>query len=186
MTGKASTERQHVGGSSSLAASQATRVRRASVSAADVAQIAPFVAQWPLQSSLELGALPSAVRCARLHACQVLWEWGLTALIEDTELLVSEVVTNAIKGSRATAPDTPIGLFLASDTDQVLILVWDGCPASPAPTATSADAESGRGLLLVEALSTRWGWHFPPGTDGKVVWVLLGAESHGSQDQHRS
>jgi len=32
--------------------------------------------EWPLRSYLELGALPSAVPCARLHAKQVLWEWG--------------------------------------------------------------------------------------------------------------
>ena len=48
-------------------------------------RIPPFVAQdnswarqWPLQSSLELGAFPGAVPCARLHARQMLWEWRLT------------------------------------------------------------------------------------------------------------
>ena len=40
---------------------------------------------WPLQDSLELGALPGAVPCARLHARQVLWEWGLTRLSENAE-----------------------------------------------------------------------------------------------------
>ncbi len=58
--------------------------------------------QWPLQDFLELGALVSAVPCARLHARQVLWEWGvLGSLGESTELLVAELVTNAVKASRA-------------------------------------------------------------------------------------
>src|SRR5579862_5146488 len=54
---------------------------------------------WPLCSYLELGALPTAVPCARLHARHVLWEWGLNGLAADTELLVSELVTNAIKAT---------------------------------------------------------------------------------------
>ena len=51
---------------------------------------------WPLRSSLELGALSSAVPCACLHVRHVLWEWGLTSLAERAELLVSELVTNAV------------------------------------------------------------------------------------------
>ena len=47
--------------------------------------------QWPLRSYLELGALPTAVPCARLHARHLLWEWGLNGLAADTELLVSEL-----------------------------------------------------------------------------------------------
>jgi len=151
----------------------------------EVAALAPFAAQWPLQSSLEFGALPGAVPCARLHVRNVLWEWHLTALSDNTELLVSELVTNAIQVSRTAAPDIPIRLWVVSDADQVLVLVWDGCPASPAPTAASAEAESGRGLLLVETLSVRWGWHFPPDMGGKVVWALIAAESQPSPDQHR-
>lgn len=140
---------------------------------AGLAAFAPFAARWPWQSCLELGALPGAVPCARLHARQVLWEWGLTALSDTTELLVSELVTNAIQVSRATAPDTAIRLWLVCDTARVLILVWDACAAPPIPTDASGGAENGRGLLLVEALSARWGCQFPPGTDGKVVWALI-------------
>ena len=50
-------------------------------------------------SYLELGALPTAVPCARLHARHLLWEWGLSALVEDTELLTSELITNAVKAT---------------------------------------------------------------------------------------
>jgi hypothetical protein len=137
----------------------------------DLARVAPFAAGWPLRSFLELGALPGAVPCARLHTRQVLWEWGLAALSEANEVLVSELVTNAMQVSRATAQDTPIRLWVASDTMQVVVLVWDASSLPPVLMDASEDAETGRGLLLVQALSTRWGWHFPPGLGGKVVWV---------------
>lgn len=54
---------------------------------------------------------------------------------------------------------------------QAVVLVWDASPLPPVLMGASEDAETGRGLLLVEALSTRKGWHFPPGLGGKVVWV---------------
>src|SRR5882724_6127011 len=51
--------------------------------------------EWPLRDFIELGPLPGAVPCARLHSRQLIWEWGLTSLSESVELLVSELVTNA-------------------------------------------------------------------------------------------
>ncbi len=65
-------------------------------------------------------------------------------------------------------------MWLVSDLRQVVVFVWDASLRPPAPADPGADAENGRGLLLVEALSERWG-HF--GYDGgKVVWArLLGA-----------
>ena len=60
-------------------------------------------ASWPLSTCLPLGALPGATPCARLHARAVLAEWGLGELAEAAELIVSELVTNAVRAS--TAPD---------------------------------------------------------------------------------
>ena len=57
----------------------------------------------PLRSYLELGALPTAVPCARLHARHVLREWRLNGPAQDSELLVSELVTNAVKGTAGRA-----------------------------------------------------------------------------------
>jgi hypothetical protein len=54
---------------------------------------------WPLRSSLELAALPTAVPNARLHARSILHEWRLEALADTVELLVSEIVTNAVRAS---------------------------------------------------------------------------------------
>jgi anti-sigma regulatory factor (Ser/Thr protein kinase) len=127
--------------------------------------------RWPLCSFLELGALPSAVPCARLHTRQLAWEWQLTGLSQDAELMVSEIMTNAIQITQADRQTAPVRLWLLADRTQMLILVWDASPLPPVPVSTSDDTENGRGLLLVDTLSTRWG-HFLHHT-GKVVWALL-------------
>lgn len=127
--------------------------------------------EWPLRSFLELGALRSAVPCARYHCRQVLWEWHLTGLSQSVELLVSELVTNAITASRSAGSDFPVRLWLLSDTAQVLIVVWDASPHLPARADVSAEAEAGRGLLLVEMISDQWGT-CPTPPCGKTVWAL--------------
>jgi anti-sigma regulatory factor (Ser/Thr protein kinase) len=128
-------------------------------------------ARWPLRSFLELGALPGAVPCARLHTRHLLWEWQLTGLADSAELVVSEIMTNAIEVSRADARAAPVRLWLLADRTRLLILVWDASPLPPVPVSTSDDTENGRGLLLVETLSTRW--NFFAHQQGKVVWALL-------------
>jgi anti-sigma regulatory factor (Ser/Thr protein kinase) len=132
---------------------------------------------WPLQDALELGALPDAVPCARLHARQVLWEWGLTRLAATTELLVSELVTNAVAALRTANQVSPVRLWLLADRTRVLVLVWDASLRPPVPVIADQDAENGRGLLLVEAVSQCWDWYFPHDIGGKVVWALAGLEA---------
>ena len=169
---------QHVDGHPRLAASQTVpgHHRLPPVTVADAARFAPFATRWPLRTFLELGALPGAVPCARLHAHNVLAEWRLTAFSESTGLLVSELVTNAIQISRLAEQDAPVRLWLVSDRAQVVIFVWDASPLPPLPGDVGEDAESGRGLLIVQAVSARWGWDFPPGMGGKVVWAVAGPE----------
>jgi thymidylate kinase len=69
----------------------------------------------------------------------------------------------------------PSGLVMQANRTRLLILVWDASPQPPVRMSTSQDNENGRGLLLVETLSTRWDWYFPPQqhNGGKVVWALL-------------
>ena len=130
------------------------------------------------QSQLELGALPSAVPSARLHARLVVSEWGLGAIAEVVELVVSELVTNAMKVSRAVGHQPPVVLGLCGNDHQVLITVWDASgepihgPASE-DAWPDAEAESGRGLLLVDTLSTHWGMYSYGAGRGKVVWSLV-------------
>lgn len=128
---------------------------------------------WPLRSFLELGALASAVPCARWHARQVLWEWRLTELSEQAELLASELVTNSVKASQALEQVSPVRFWLLSDQTCVLVMVWDANLQPPTRVHAAEDAEGGRGLLLVETLSERWDWYAPPSMGGKVTWALI-------------
>ncbi|MGE5288678.1 MAG: ATP-binding protein [Micromonosporaceae bacterium] len=131
-----------------------------------------------LQTYLGLGALPSAVGCARLHARSVMHEWDLTSVADTVELVVSELVTNAVRAS--TGPDgrprynTKTGLplvhlRLSSDRAHVFIEVWDQDSRLPVAKAAGGDDESGRGLMLVEALCQHWDSAVAPGRGGKVV-----------------
>ena len=139
--------------------------------------MAPYL--WPLASSLELGALPTAVPCARLHAKHLAWEWGLTGPSETIELLVSELTTNSVQAMTGHDGQPTIRLRLLSDNTRVRIEVWDADPRPPAPKDRTAagipdlEAESGRGLFLVAALSDRWAWVTTQEPAGKVVWYEL-------------
>ena len=130
----------------------------------------PELATWPFRSHLELGALDSAVPCARLHARQVVREWGMPDLADTAELLVSELMTNAIRAS-AGILSPAVALWLFSDGRCVAIQVWDGSSEMPLRRDADADSESGWGLLLVESLSRDWGAYRR--ADGKVVWARI-------------
>jgi hypothetical protein len=141
--------------------------------------------EWPLRSYLELPALPASVRSARRHARTILGEWQLGAFADTVELLVSEITTNAVlvsassarqpRGKGAGARPRPLRLWLSSDRRNMLIQVWDGDHHRPLPQNPEPDAECGRGLLLVETLSTQWGCYTPDGQGGKIVWALCAA-----------
>jgi anti-sigma regulatory factor (Ser/Thr protein kinase) len=134
---------------------------------------------WPLRSHLELAPLPGAVTCARLHAKQVAWEWGVRGFAETIELLVSELTTNAVQAVVGLPQPESILFWLASDRVRVLIEIWDVSPRPPASKALTdggvpePDEEGGRGLFLVAALSHRWGWYPVRQWGGKVVWCEL-------------
>jgi len=127
------------------------------------------------QSYLELGAFASAVPCARSHARLVVTEWGRPELADAVELVVSELVTNAVHAAGPLRGDSPlipvVRLWLASDRHGVLIRVGDGSSQAPMRRESGPDDESGRGLLMVEASSRDWGFY--PTADGKVVWALV-------------
>jgi hypothetical protein len=135
------------------------------------------LASWPLTSHLELGALDSAVPCARMHAKNVAVEWGLTALADTTELIVAELTTNAIYASRAAALPA-FSFCMASEGRCVVILVRDGSKHAPVLQRADPHSERGKGLLLVDALSLDWGWYREP--DGKVVWAVVGPPGLGA------
>ncbi|MER6978538.1 SpoIIE family protein phosphatase [Streptomyces carpinensis] len=115
------------------------------------------VAFWTLPSD------ETAVRTARHMAARQLTEWGLEGLADSTNLIVSELVTNAVRHSSG-----PIGLRLIRH--QVLTCeVFDTSGSSPRPMHAGKQDENGRGLFLVAQLSRRWGYRSTAG--GKVVWA---------------
>jgi len=142
--------------------------------------------EWPERSFLELGALPSAIPCARLHARQLTWEWGLDALSAKVELVVSELVTNAVQAFRSLRQPGPVRLWLLMGASQILILVWDASEQVPVRMDANAETEGCRGLLLVEVMSTSWHWYSTPELGGKIVWALVtGVEDEWSLADER-
>jgi anti-sigma regulatory factor (Ser/Thr protein kinase) len=110
---------------------------------------------------------------------------AMACMAEDVTLLVSELVTNAVVASTGTDGRPKytevngglpvIHLRLWSDRTRIVIEVWDQSPQVPEVKKPEPDAENGRGLLLVESLSERWGWDYVPGWSGKVVWAEINA-----------
>ncbi|MEU1601090.1 SpoIIE family protein phosphatase [Streptomyces sp. NPDC005708] len=123
------------------------------------------VASWTLPND------QTAVRSARHMAARQLTEWGLEGLQDPTQLIVSELVTNAVRHSTG-----PIGLRLIQH-QALTCEVFDTDANSPHLRHARAIDENGRGLSLVTQLSRRWGTR--PESGGKVIWADLdSAPSH--------
>jgi serine phosphatase RsbU (regulator of sigma subunit)/anti-sigma regulatory factor (Ser/Thr protein kinase) len=112
---------------------------------------------WPL-----VPEFPS-VREARMLIRDPLKRWGLEDLVPVSELLVSELVTNAIKYAKGE-----ILLRLVLESDSLACEVHDSSPALPRVLQVDKDAENGRGLHVVSQLAARWGARRTH--SGKVVW----------------
>jgi len=125
-----------------------------------------------LSSVLEFAPLPTAVSCARLHAVHVLHEWGLRGLADDTALVVSELITNAVDASIVLPGRPPIALRLLASEKSLVIEAWDQSPLDVEPHEATSDAECGRGLTVVAALSDSWGSK-RTNDRRKVVWAEL-------------
>ncbi|MEW2625461.1 SpoIIE family protein phosphatase [Streptomyces sp. NPDC048106] len=106
---------------------------------------------------------PAAVGEIRTLAGRQVAEWGLGELVMTTELLVSELVTNAI---RYAAP--PIRVRLLRDA-RLTCEVADGSSTAPRLRHARSTDEGGRGLFLVAQLSLRWGARYTG--DGKIIWA---------------
>ena len=121
---------------------------------------------------LTLGAIPTSPSTARAAARSLLAEWGLADLADTVELLVSELVTNAIQVSACHQVPPPVQFRMSAAQGLVLIEVWDCDPRPPVIRQPMDLDESGRGLLLVGTLSRQWGW--TEFNQGKIVWAEVG------------
>ncbi|MPY34717.1 SpoIIE family protein phosphatase [Streptomyces adustus] len=108
---------------------------------------------------------PRTAKQARRLTHRTLRRWGLESLLESTELLVSEVVTNAVR-----CASRPISLRLLR-TDVLRCEVTDDSPQAPRMRCAEVDDEGGRGLYLVNQIARRWG--STRLSAGKVVWFEL-------------
>jgi anti-sigma regulatory factor (Ser/Thr protein kinase) len=102
----------------------------------------------------------------------VLNEWGLRTLAADAELIVSELITNAIDASAVLPEHPPVALRLLVTGTSLMIEAWDQSPLDLEPREAAEDDECGRGLTVVAALSTRWGCE-RTGYRRKVIWAEL-------------
>lgn len=129
----------------------------------------------PRETILDLGAFPSAVPSARLHARNVLCEWGMKVIASTVEIVVSELVTNGVRASQGRdhhAGVPPVRLRLVAGRSAIRISVWDCDARMPKLQDPDPEAESGRGLFLVDALCDGWG-SYPVRPRGKVVWAIV-------------
>ncbi|MGW8953989.1 ATP-binding protein [Streptomyces sp. NPDC055709] len=129
-------------------------------------------------ASCALPARYEAVRGARKFTSRTLTQWELDERFDDVALVVSELVTNALR--HALPADTPRGqeppvrLHLMRWTGRLVCAVRDPSEESPVAGEAEDSAECGRGLFLVDSFSDSWGWHPLAGPlTGKVVWALF-------------
>lgn len=118
------------------------------------------------QVSLQLPADLASVSRARAFLLETFGSWGLGRLTDDGMLVVSELVTNAIRHA-----GTACTLELAADDSAVRIAVADEGSGSPDPQPFSDTQSHGRGLRIIGALSAAWGVDALP--VGKIVWADL-------------
>jgi len=128
-------------------------------------------------TSLRLDAAATAPGRARATVRDALAQWGLRHLTDPAEAIASELVTNAVAASREAVPigaaPAHITLSIIVERAELHIRVWDPDPAPPPRDYEPGTwDETGRGLMIVAALSERWDW-CPTADRGKYVWAAL-------------
>jgi anti-sigma regulatory factor (Ser/Thr protein kinase) len=123
-------------------------------------------------AEFRLDPVPESAGRARRSARTMLTDWRLGHLVEDVDLVVSELVTNALLHTGAGEDGAnKIRLELDLNGRRLTLRVVDSSPLPPMQEEAADTAESGRGLLLVDALATEWDWEDLP--DGKAVWAAF-------------
>jgi anti-sigma regulatory factor (Ser/Thr protein kinase) len=120
-----------------------------------------------------LPGTPRSARAARNYVKTALGNHDLSYLAEDVEAVTSELVANAVRHAQPETVDVDL-LLLKDDAGSLVVLVFDLCARPPIRRDPTRDAEQGRGLVMVEALATRWGWI--PQNPGKAVFALFTLE----------
>ncbi|NUO99293.1 MAG: hypothetical protein HOW71_09660 [Nonomuraea sp.] len=111
---------------------------------------------------------PACVAMARRFVDQTLTSWAAGDLAYDMQLVVSELVTNAMRHGGGAAQ-----LRLLSHGGELACAVTDHSRTVPVAATSDVFAEFGRGLRLVDALCAAWGW-LATGGSRKLVWAVIG------------
>ncbi|MGZ8738079.1 MAG: ATP-binding protein [Nocardioides sp.] len=121
------------------------------------------ILDWSYQ--IGLAAEPMSARLARDFVCRHLSAHGLTELMDDVSLVVSELATNAVRHAQ-----TPFVVTLSMAGGVVLLALRDESPGVPLRSEPSLMDRGGRGLMIVELVSREWGTSTDtPGC--KTVWA---------------
>ncbi|WP_052808958.1 ATP-binding protein [Streptomyces natalensis] len=123
---------------------------------------------------------------ARRFTWATLSGWQLGPLVDNAALVVSELLTNALRyglptsAARTTTCPRPLWLGLLRRPDLVLCTVCDHSTQVPLLKTPDHLAQSGRGLHIVNCLSQSWGWTTPT-VAGKAVWAALSIAEHDAR-----
>jgi anti-sigma regulatory factor (Ser/Thr protein kinase) len=139
----------------------------------------PALTGWagpPRVATRALSAQAGSVRAARYFTLATLRRWGTAHSSQDIAIVVSEMVTNALRhglpGSGDVGSRRPVRLGLMQQGPWVLCAVADPGNAVPVPRTPGPLAEAGRGLQMICAFSDLWGYTAPSDA-GKVVWAMF-------------
>ncbi|MFE7635120.1 ATP-binding protein [Kitasatospora sp. NPDC057518] len=125
-------------------------------------------------TTVELPYAPQSASAARRLVRDALADWALGYVAADAELVVTELVSNAAKTGCLTAMQVGVALVVNRAGQAVRISVRDGSCVLPVLIGAAHDAESGRGLALVDCLAVVWGVDLEP--HGKTTWADIDVE----------
>lgn len=140
-----------------------------------------------LMARFSLAASPSAPYQARSHVRHTMASWGIGGdVIETAALIASELVANAANAAGAAGVGN-ILLTLCYARQALRIEVSDASTSPPVLSQVPPEAESGRGMLIIDALTSEWSYSFLPAGLGKTVYCVLPADDRpGADDDLRA
>jgi anti-sigma regulatory factor (Ser/Thr protein kinase) len=134
------------------------------------------VMREPNEVSFKLTRHRNSVPRARALLHAVLGEWRIDQdVLDDTELVLSELVTNALRVRVPTGRQVGVRIARSVEDGLLRLEVSDAGAGEPEVQVPGEDETGGRGLMLVEALAHRWGVEKRKGGIGKTVWAELTA-----------
>jgi CheY-like chemotaxis protein len=119
------------------------------------------------EAFVDLPLSPTSVAAARRFVEARMKEWGVEQLLDDALMVSSELVTNAVTHARSSCR-----IRLSLNVARLRIDVLDAGAGTPEPQPPSETEEHGRGLYMVDAVTSAWGLEDVPGK-GKLVWAEL-------------